>query len=316
MRVAIVGNSPLAFFVAQGLNNDIARYAHLEVFWLTADRELSFPATTKLLSPSRTAKKAAALPNIRIVTDQIRSISLPSRRIVTDKRLLEFDYLFLDQTPWYTQEELKEVGRAIQRLLVQLRSRKDIRAAGAIRLRGQGALTWQLALNVQAELRKLKDRQISVEVERPRQRIVTEFLLEHGIAVEFSTRPGFTVAAPEPAIPTRKIKGIRIDQRDRAIVDACGLAAKGVIAVDQANTADRTLWRAIESQARRIAQQLEQLVTVAELTPLDREPVAFVLKTERSLLMKFDRAFSRRVRARLLFKLDSDLWKRLLSRHG
>jgi hypothetical protein len=53
MRVAIVGNSPLAFFVAQGLNNDIARYAHLEVVWLTADREIGFPATTKLLSPRR-----------------------------------------------------------------------------------------------------------------------------------------------------------------------------------------------------------------------------------------------------------------------
>jgi hypothetical protein len=230
--------------------------------------------------------------------------------------LIEFDYLFLDQTPWYTQEELKEVGRAIQRLLVQLRSRKDIKAAGAIRLRGQGALTWQLALTVHAELKRLKDRQISIEVERPRQRVVTDFLQEHGIVPEYSNRPGFTVAAPIPAIPTRKIKGIRIDQRDRAIVDASGLAAKGVIAVDQANTADRTLWRAIESQARRIAQQIELLVTGAELSALDREPVAFVLKADSSLLMKFDRASSRRVRARLLFKLDNDLWKRLLSRHG
>lgn len=316
MRIVIVGNSPLAFFVAQGLNNDIARYAHLEVVWLTADRDMSFMPTTRLLAPTRVAKKAAAIPNVRIVTDQIRSISLPSRRIVTDKRLIEFDYLFLDQTPWYTQDEVKEVGRAIQRLVVQLRSRKDIRASGAIRLRGQGALTWQLALNIQAELRRIKDRQVAVEVERPRQRIVTDFLTENGIVTEFSSRPGFTVAAPSPAFLTRRVKGIRIDQRERAIVDSDGLASRGVLVVDQANNADRTLWRSLEAQARRIAQQLELLVTEAETMELDREPVAFILKFDRSVMMKFDRATSRRVRARLLYKLDSDLWKRLLSRHG
>ncbi len=316
MRIVIVGNSPLAFFVAQGLNNDIARYAHLEVVWLTADRDMSFMPTTRLLAPTRVAKKAAAIPNVRIVTDQIRSISLPSRRIVTDKKLIEFDYLFLDQTPWYSQDELKEVGRAIQRLVVQLRSRKDIHASGAIRLRGQGALTWQLALNIQAELRRIKDRHVAVEVERPRQRIVTDFLTENGIVTEFSSRPGFTIAAPSPAFLTRKVKGIRIDQRERAIVDADGLASRGVLVVDQANTADRTLWRSLEAQARRIAQQLELLVTEAETIALDREPVAFILRFDRSVMMKFDRATSRRVRARLLYKLDSDLWKRLLSRHG
>lgn len=316
MRIVILGNSPLAFFVAQGLNNDIARYAHLEVIWLTSEREVSFPASWRLLAPSRSAKKAAALPNVRIVTDQIKSVSAAARRVVTDKRVIEFDYLFLDQSPWYCQEDLKEVGRALQRLVVQLKTRKDIRAAGAIRLRGQGALTWQLALSIRAELRRLKNRQVAVEVERPRQRIVTDFLQENGIATEYSTRPGFTVAAPAALFPSRKVKGIRIDQRERAIVDAGGLAGRGVLIIDQANTADRTLWRALEGQARRITQQLEQLVTEKEPIVLDREPIAFVLRFERSLLMKFDKATSRRVRARFLYKLDSDLWKRLLSRHG
>jgi len=316
MRITLVGNSPLAFFVAQGLNNDIARYAHLEVVWLTSDREMTFLPGERLLAPNRGVRKSAALANVRIVTDQIRSISLPNSRIVTEKRLIEFDYLFLDQTPWYTQAQLAEVSQALQKLVVHLKAKKDIRAAGAIRLKGQGALIWQLALLVRHELLRLKNRQIAVEVERPKTRAVAEFLKEHGVNLEFSTRPGFTVAPPLPAFPSRKIKGMRIDQRERAVTDAEGLASRGVLVAENASTSDRTLLRSLESQARAYSSQLERLATAAELTAIEREPAAFLLRSDRSLLLRFDRSTSQRVRARLVAKLENDLWKKLLNRHG
>lgn len=316
MRILIVGNSPLAFFVAQGLNNDIARYTHLEVLWLTDDRELIYLPTYRLLAPNRTVRKSSALPNVRLVTDKIRSVSLPNKRVITEKRVIEFDILFLDQTPWYTQDQLNEVGQALQKLVVHLKAKKDIRARGAIRLKGAGPLTWQLALLARHELNRLKYRQVVVEIERPKNRAVAELMKESGLSLELSTRPGFTVAAPLPAFESRKIKGMRIDRRDRAITDGEGIAGRGVIVAEQATVADRTLLRALESQARIYAAQLERLVTQDELLPIDREPAAFLLKSDRQLLFRFDKSISRRVRAQLIYRLELNIWKRLLSRHG
>jgi hypothetical protein len=316
MRVVIVGNSPLAFFIAQGLNNDIARFAHVEVVWLTDDREMTYLPTYRLLSPNRAVRKSAALPNIRIVTEPIRSISLPNRRIVTQKRLLEFDILCLDQTPWYTSGDLSSISQALQKLSVQLRLKKDIRAAGAVRLKGASPLAWQLALLVRAEINRHKFRQISVEVERPKNRVVTEFLRSAGIDINFSTRPGFSVAPPEPAFPSKRVKGMRIDRREMAITNNESVAARGVLVVEQLTSSERTLWRALESEARQYAGQIERMINSDELSSLEREPAAYLLKSTDGILLRFDRTVSQRVRAHLVAKLDRDLWKKLLSRHG
>ncbi len=315
-RIVIVGNSPLAFFVAQGLNNDIARFTHLEVVWLTADRELSYLPHHRLLAPNRTLRKSAALPNVRVVTDKIRSISLPTKRLITEKRLIEFDLIFLDQTPWYTETDLDEVGQALQRLVVQLKSKKDIRASGAIPLKGQGPLVWQLALLIKSELVRLKNRQVSVEVERPKQRTIADFLKQHGVELELSSRPGFTIAPPTSAFPSKRVKGMRIDRRELAVTDGEGRAARDALVAEQTSSSDRTLWRSLEGQARNWATQIERIITKQELRSIEREPAMFVLTGASQLLLRFDRTISQRVRARLLAKLDRDFWKKLLRRHG
>lgn len=316
MRIVIVGHSPLAFFVAQGLNNDIARYAHLEVIWLTSDREISYLPTYRLLAPNRTIRKISALPNVRLVTDKIRSISLPNQRVVTEKRLVEYDYLFLDQTPWYTQTELAEVGQALQKLALHLKSKKDIQAAGAIRLKGSTPLTWQLALLVRQELNRLRNRQIRVEIERPKARLIAEFLKEQGITLDFSTRPGFTVAAPTAQFASSRVRGMRIDRKERAISDGEGFASRGVLVADQVAASERTLLRTLEAQARLFTAQLERLVTEKPTVAIEREPTAFLLKSDREIFLHFGGSTSRRVRARLVYNLDHSFWRRLLSRHG
>ncbi len=316
MKIVIVGNSPLAFFVARGLNNDIARYAHLEVMWLTDDRDMAFPTTQRLIGPNRVVKKSAALPNIKIVTEPIRSISLPAHRIVTEKRVIDFELIFFDQTPWYTQKDLSAISQALQKLIVQIRAKKDIRAAGAVRLKGESPLVWQLSLTIKQELTRLRNRSVSVEVERPRQRSVTDFLNECGVGTEFSNKPGFTVAEPLPAFPTKRIKGIRIDRRERAVTDGNGIAATDALVAEHAHSDERTLFRALEAEGRILANQMERLITRSELLPIEREPVAFILRFERRLLARLERIVSTRLRARLLYKLDHDFWKKLAARHG
>jgi len=315
MKIFIVGNSPLSFFITRALDQSLARHAHVSVHYITADKELYYLPHLKFFKPLKTVNKKKSLPHSLVTYDRIKSVSLKSRRIVTEATVYTYDLIVFDQTPWYSLSELKEMEKSLQTLLLQLRTNAEQQAA-AVRLAAEGVSAWQVAASIKQWLLEAKNGSIRVEVEKIKDQLVESFLREAGVALSQSTLAGFHIAAPQPLISTSLIKGLPIDAKGRAIIDAHGLVkgSKNVLVIDSSTRTLRNLYRAEKTLADEIKQQIVALESGQAPKVLQRQLAAFLLRSRRDLVLQFGPTKSSRFRAKITAHLDEKFWQSLSAR--
>jgi hypothetical protein len=316
MRVAIVGRSPLAFFVAQELERELARHAHAEVIYF-APKELLYLPEYKILRPEG-LKISALFRYVQVINESVNSISLNAQRVITLKDTYGFDVIFIDQTPWYSPEDLEQIRSATQNLLLQLHLAGKNKGA-AVRFAGQGAPVWQAALSLKSHLNATRVAGLTVAVGPPKDKEVEAFLKEAGISCSSDSRlPGFTVTAPGPIVDPRKIKGGVVDSKGYLISDARAMAkGQRSVLVRGSNQSHLCgLYRAERTVAGRYASQISRLNQGKPLHPeIGDRQAALLLKSEHGVLVKLDPNRQEPLwRAQLAYRLDRALYRRLLRR--
>jgi hypothetical protein len=313
MNIALIGYGPLSFFVARELEGTVARHAHTSVAYFAPEKlpnlgDYAIDRANRFIKPDQVFKYV----DVRNAAT-VRSVSLGQRHIVTTQGVEPFDLIMIDQTPAYSAQDLEEVGRATQKLTRQLSS--NARAArAAIRLAGEGAAVWQLALCIKEYLQRDGIGGASVEVEKPRDRDAWEFLQNNGILrADERRRPGFTVAAPAPLLGPRSIKGLVVDSGGYAVTDQHRLA-KGhqfVVVRGGEELTMRNMWRPESVLAKHYASQLERLSVNGRPAAMPLESPALLLEGSNGVMTKLGRKADFSLGARAALALERQATRRL-----
>ncbi len=96
-QIVIIGATPLCLFLAEMLDQSVARLVHIDVRWLTGPGQATPLALHPTVLGNSLALKTDKINHVRIGRVRIMSISLPDRRIITDKGVVNYDWLLIDQ---------------------------------------------------------------------------------------------------------------------------------------------------------------------------------------------------------------------------
>lgn len=283
---------------------------------VTTDQELVHWPTLELFRPNRTLKKDTLLRHVQLKRQIIQSVSLRAGHVITTKAVLPFDFLILDQTPVYTQSELKTIRTSVQSLALHTNV-PTVTTTAAVRVKGKTVSGWQLALAIKNWLVRQRYNHVAVEVEPPAEQKVQQFLEANGIICRLSRRPGLTVAQPPPMIDTRRIKGLIVDESGQAITDAHALAKSrtNVLIRDNRSITRRNLFRAEQTVAHAWCNQVNRLVEGQPPRAVEADQPALVLDSSREVLAMLGATITTGLRAQAVLELDKVFFAQLLRRH-
>lgn len=304
--VVILGNSQLSLFVAERLGKQHGDLVHLDIVWLTDTKQI-FPTVT---APRRIGQ----LAGVKVWPANVKSINLNDRRIITSTRTLEFDLLFIDQTPVYTSGEREKIVDQFETLLSTMRSQENrgVQAKARVSFRGKTADSYQLAL----ELLRRKNRDASaavsairLEVEASSSSKLGQFLRDSGLSLGKSQHPGVTIAAPAGIFPSKRIRGMRVDLAGEAITLATGELPNhsNVIIVEQ-NREKANIARADWQLAGQITDSISIKLDGGLEKPLDQHNAKLLLANGNNYYVELGTMISSRTRARATASLEKRFW--------
>ncbi len=304
--VVILGNSQLSLFVAKQLGHLHGDLVHLDIIWLTNTKQV-FPAVG-------TPRRISQIGGVKVLPANVKSINLNDRRIITSTRNIEFDLLFIDQTPVYTSSEREKIVDQFETLLSTMRSQENrgVQAKARVSFQGKFADSYQIAL----ELLQRKNRDSSAAVAAVRMEVEAntsgkfgQWLRDCGLSLGKSQHPGVTVSVPMGVFPSKKIRGMKVDLTGEAITLATGELSNhnNVIVIEQdrerANIA-RADWQ--------LAGQITDTIT-AKLDgglekPLDQHNAKLLLTDGSNCYVELGSMISARTRARAIAGLEKRFW--------
>ncbi len=306
--VVILGNSQLSRFVAERLGKEHGELVHLDIIWLTNTRQI-FPALAKPF-------KIGSVAGVKILPTAIKSINLNDKRIITAAKTIEYDVLFLDQTPVYTSAERERIVDQFETLISTVRSQENrgVQARARVSFRGKTADGYQLALELLQ--RKMRDASVAVaairlEAEANSSTRLGQFLRDCGLSLGKSQHPGLTIAPPLPAFPSKKIRGMKVDLSGMAMTLATGELPNHseVIVVEQGR--DKTnIARADWQLAGQIAANITAKLDGGLEKPIDQEEGKLILQGRESYYVELGAMISSRTRARAVAVLERRFWSR------
>jgi hypothetical protein len=304
INIVIVGNSPVSTLVAWLLDQNLARHTHLRVSYLSEEPELVYyPKLDTILGRNNWPSKKQLLGNVSFLHESVRSINLAAERIITADRQIEFDLLFIDQTPILTSAQLKTFSQASARLVneIQARLKTGHKAVAQVRILGPDISSYQAALALSEDIKKLELRlNIGLVIEPPDQPKLRAFLQSEGLKIRSSgeVSAGFSLACPTSPVNNQAIHGLHLDKSGRAITNQWGSLDNHpqVFILDSDATEAQNLLRVQLTLAKQIVANLERKLDHRQLRVLEWPKSACLLKGwQIGSLTKIDLAFYRKI---------------------
>lgn len=222
----IVGRSPLTYLMARNLDRVIGSSVEHQLVWLVPDTALALPHANGIGSAA-TFNVDRQLTHLKVVSAVVQGINLNDQYVILPKKVLKYDRLVIDQTPWYTADDLSRIDKAVRQLIVGLQAKQNTNqeAVGQIRVDGRSAVSYQLALSILGSLAAttLARGRLDVAVDRPTDAALAEYLTGQGLRFAKTevgqSRISLRIAEATGPILTRKIRNLAIDGRGEARVD-------------------------------------------------------------------------------------------------
>ena len=160
------------------------------------------------------------LPYAEVIIDRVRSVNLPAKRIVGERRSYRFDELIIDFTPHWSVGELTTIGRHWRSLIRHLQA--DPKLVGKLLVQTPTVIGYQLllaALNERRESAKLT-RQLKAAVIGG-VNYLDKFAKEAGAVgpAKVEPLPGLVISHPRPIVNRRRLRGVRLDRSGKVMVD-------------------------------------------------------------------------------------------------
>lgn len=322
-EIVVIGDSPLSFLAARTLDRSLGSFPHIRLRYVTRERSIGYQPALRSLEVPEVKEKKGVLPTTVVTCQIVKSINLREQRVITDKTTLEYDFLILDRTPVYLNDELKALLAAVKKLTLylryQLRSRSD--QAATIKFKALTASTAQLALAIRGSLHLIEPglaRKVRLVFESSKELPTLQGFLEES-GLEIGRRvvgPGLTIDMPSAPVLAKKIKGLSVDRSGRAVVGA-GLNLANhpeVFIVDYPERKWQNLWRHDQVIAESLSHNLQAAMNAREPRAIDTAGAAMLVHSATDRLLLLGKIASRRLRARAISRIDQGLFTRLTKR--
>ncbi|MEX1123765.1 MAG: hypothetical protein WEC81_01170 [Patescibacteria group bacterium] len=313
-QLLIIGNSPLSFFVAKQLDERIGDLAHIEIVWVTTSEKIH-PAIQEAFKPKQ------YIGSVNRLITAVKSINLNDRRVVTGKKTLDYDLLFIDQTATFTTGERDKILDQFETLIATVRAKENRGMSGKVKLAvtGASAESYQLALDLATRVARDSSSGVSsirVEVESYPQSKLKNFFVDNHIYARKSQYPGMSIKEPMVIFSSKKIRGLRVDLAGRAILLATGEPAQhqNAIMIDADDRLFQNIGRSDWNLAKQITDNLVAKLDGTLEKPLDSSGKKLILQGSNSSYIEIGRVSSNRNRANAVRALERRFWRRLLAR--
>ena len=317
-RIVLIGESPLVLFLAEALDKSVANLVQTDVVWLTTEAAIICLSHQQSMSAhQKVINKKSHLNHVRLINNRVNSINLVERRLITDRGTLTYDYLFIDQASSYRPGELKTITDQLKKLTAAIKAAVNTgdKPAAEIFCKGQSAESYQLALNIRAELvHEQVARQVSVMCEGDRPDDLKKFLTAAGLKVgrRRLEKPGLTIQAPA-ILDLRKIRGLKIDAQYQAMTGSTAqvLGHPEVMILNSRPRFRQNLLRFQKTLGQRLAKSLINIVESREPLTVELEQSALLLTHGEESFVWLGKLMSRRTRGRIIRQLDRRLHSKL-----
>lgn len=309
-RIVIAGKSPLSWLIAKELDKLLGEYAHFQLEYLTDSKKILADIndfiTSKTVSEINIADK---LVHTRVRIAEIKSVNIRSRQIITSKGTLGYDFLILDQLPYYNPEELSIIKSQIRQLLSALSAKANINSVAEVRVPGVSAVSWQIALAIRHYQQKhfpRVTRQLSISTES-KNSTISQFLKEHNLsAITDGKKAGLTVAPPEPYIAAKLVKGAKLDKSNHLMTDKFfRLKGSGeVICFDGAILKQSNIIRSLSSLTNTVMKSFIGFINGEEWKVIDHPKHSLLLRGHSGKLLILSGVKSKNIRANLVALLE------------
>lgn len=321
--VLIVGDSSLSLLLARSFDAELARLAHLDVCFLTRDENfVYYPQLTTLVGRKAFRKKQSLLRHVRVVKGVAKQVNLKERRLVSDRGVLDYDYLIIDQTPTFTQTEIEKISTQFKELIAHIKAKhhqeRSVRARFAVL--GDSVASYQVALAAAADMLKMAGnlwRSLKIQTDYPSNQTIKEFLKFNGVGTTKTAEliPGIVIHAPGETLSGRSIRGALIDHHGRVMVNQY-LSPDNypeTVIVATAARSRTNLLRVDQTLASQIAANIERLLEGKRQVAIDLPRDSALLTGGNSTIGWLGAMTSSRLRSRLLRSLDQRAYRRLTS---
>lgn len=312
-RIVIAGKSPLGWLIAKELDKLLGEYAHFQLEYLTDSKKILTDINDFITSKSvNEINIADKLAHTRVRIVEIKSVNIRSRQIITSKGTLSYDFLILDQLPYYNPEELSIIKSQLRQLMAALSAKTDLKSVAEVKVPGVSAVSWQLALAIrhyqQNHFPKVT-RQLTISTES-KDSTVDQFLKENNLnSISADKKTGLTISAPAPYIAAKLVKGAKLDKSNHLMTDKFfRLKGSGeVICFDGAILKQSNIIRSLSSLTNTVMKSFIGFLNGEEWKVIDSPKHSLLLRGHLGKLLILSGIKSKSIRANLVALLEKKI---------
>jgi len=312
-RIVIAGKSPLSWLIAKELDKHLGEFAHFQIEYLTDNKKILADIHDFIANKSVSVINIAeSLAHTRLRIAKVKSVNIRSKQIITTKGSINYDFLILDQLPYYNPDELLVIKSQLKQLLSALSARTNINSVAEIRVPGISAVGWQMALAIRHyQLKHFPKvtRQLLVSTES-KDGTVNQFLKEHNLTpISARKNVGLTISVPQPYIASTLVKGAKLDKSNHLMTDKFfRLKGSGeVICFDGAILKQSNIMRSFNSLIGTVMKSFVGFLNGEELKVIDSPKHSLLLRGHAGKLLILSGIKSKTVRANLVALLEKKI---------
>lgn len=309
-KVALVGDSTALTFAAKALSDQVGTHTHIQLQLFCRDVELLWPHTISVFGKISTISKHLLLPNVEVITDEVKGVSVSQRRIVTAGDIYEFDRLIIDEGECLTAIDYRTIREQITNIFAAARASKK---AAHIQVQGPGVQLDQLAVAILRDAKSHRVHDLKVVRDTSGNSNISEFLSEIGVLTKKPSTPALVIKPTLSAVSLRKIKGISLGNKLSVYCDTYwrSVTNTNVVVVPRKFTESVNMLLPARSVANVLAKNL--LISIGEMPGEKLKKVdyieAFILDSGVKRLVCLGSIKSSLVRAKIIQLAESAMWK-------
>jgi hypothetical protein len=314
LHVVLIGKSPLSLFIAKALDRHLGPLVQYKLTWLTDDDEL----VTDLLSFDPVGKISGVnlkqqFNDLQLKVSSIKSVNLRRQEIITSRSTVTYDFLILDQLPYYSKKELSLIYQQFATLIGALAAAKkgERPISAAVSISGNSAHSAQLAVALRSfQLRHYPSllRSISLHI-NAQPAVIQSYLSEHAITKTSAKSAGMVIGSPSAAVSSKLIKGARVAGDGHIVTDPF-MRIKGydnVLCFDSPEWLRSNVLRVYKSFSQHVAEFITHFFENRSLKKLHFPKTSVLLRSDRGHLALIGDMKSKNFRAKLIAKLEESL---------
>jgi hypothetical protein len=298
LHVVLIGKSPLSLFIAKALDRHLGPLVQYKLTWLTDDDEL----VTDLLSFDPVGKINGVnlkqqFNDLQLKVSSIKSVNLRRQEIITSRSTVTYDFLILDQLPYYSKKELSLIYQQFATLIGALAAAKkgERPISAAVSISGNSAHSAQLAVALRSfQLRHYPSllRSISLYI-NAQPAVIQSYLSEHAIT----------------KTSAKSIKGARVAGDGHIVTDPF-MRIKGydnVLCFDSPEWLRSNVLRVYKSFSQHVAEFVTHFFENDSLKKLHFPKTSVLLRSDRGHMALIGDMKSKNFRAKLIARLEESL---------